>query len=87
MKDLKDIELFKSYLDDMSKCPLIVKNNVYISLDAPNVKYPIFADVMHEAFFKDENDSEAYPKSDEHIELVRKSDDLLEKIVTFDYEE
>lgn len=87
LKDENNIDLFVSKLINIKKCNLIIKDNIYKNShdNLPNEDNPIFANVMHEAYFKDIDDVNAYPKSHEHLNLVNETNDLLKSVTTFDY--
>lgn len=87
LKDINDIDFVVTKLDELKDCQLINDNRVCVCYkkDLPNIKKPIFANIMHEAFFNDEEDAKAFPQSNEHLKLVKETDGLLDSVVTFDY--
>lgn len=88
LKDKANIEFAKEALREVGSNETIIENNVYVSFNdnLPNVKDPIFADVMHEAIFKDEMDASKYPLSKEHSTLFEKTKGMFESVTVFDYQ-
>lgn len=84
LKDPKERETLVQCLRELENCSLIVRNNVYLNIEK-ELSAPIFADVMHEAFFERESDAKAFPSSLEHLELVKETNGLLKSLMTFDY--
>lgn len=87
LKNSNDLKHVEDMLNEVGTCNLIVKNNVYTSANKnlPSGKDPIFADIMHEALFKDEEDASKYPLSKEHSTLFEKTKGMFESVTVFDY--
>lgn len=87
LRDKSKREFVLSALKKMDLCPLITKNEAYESCETnlPNLRHPLFADLIHIAYFADEESAQKYPTSKEHIDLVKNTNEYISQTMTIDF--
>lgn len=87
LTDSSHLDFVKNELEKLSNCKLIKRNQVHLTClpNVSNASSPLFAEIIHIAYFKDSGDSQEYPLSNEHVSLVKATNAYIKQIMTIDY--